>query len=559
MKAKDILAVFLLLLGIYFLSRVFTNSSAPAVPMYIVPAGAAVVAVAVIVSRLRHRIDRFIVKSSIDSSMYSIVLEDGEYYFVGFKVVGKEISAEEQKAYNNVGEIYIKELESAVESIQRAKNRYLKVAIVTLLDPVPGTAVLFYIKKDDKMSKEYLLNEAMILKSTVEGVAPHILLEPISLKTSPVLPFPGSVGAVAYPGYIALKKFEVKSELTTVESFDIPLGKTIGIHEVPVGINSNDVFRHVAIFGATGGGKSFTSTLIAKELAKKGFDVVILDWHGEYHERIPEFNYYGEKNPLVINPLSIENQESIVDIVEMLGDVLDISDAGKFRLYLALLRVPEFDLKELLKAIDEVLPNTQSQTDSKIALTRKLIMMFAGKGSELFSPKGLSYKELAEKLRGGNIIDLSFIRNTSLRRIYSMIIVKFLLEYFRETRNKTRKMYVVLEEAQNYFYLKENNKGNVVLTSALQEIRKFNVGLCIITQSPSNVDPEVLKNTNIRIIHAIKSSIDKDIIAKTLSLSDQEIAMMDKLGQGEAIVTAPNIRKPVVIKVANPSIPQSSS
>mgnify|MGYP001772528766 CR=1 FL=1 len=532
-------ALVLLLLGVYlFLNSLHIISFNP---IYILATIISLIFIILIVKlKIENKIEKLLIKSSLENSLYTIQLDDGEYYFLAFKIIGKE---------NNGANIdYVKELEQAIATVQRNKTRYLKVAIITLLDPLPGSAILFYVKKDKNISKESLLSEAMVLKSTIESVAPHISLEPVGLNANLILPVPKVLGSVVYGGYVGQRKFDIKSDHNFFGEYDIEIGKIIGNEEIPIGIRSDDVFKHVAIFGSTGSGKSNTSMLLARELYKKGFDVIILDWHGEYRQALPEFNFYGEKNYLTLNPIDVDDLATI-DITEIFGDVLELTEPQKFILYLGLEvlnQMKEFDFRTLLQVIiSSFSDNTFMQRDIKFALTRKIIMLFSGLGEKLISSKnGYTYRDLAEKLKGGNIIDLSFIRNIKLRKLYAMMVLKFLLEYVIETKNGSRKIFIIIEEAQNYF-----NQSNVIINKALQEVRKFNVGVCIISQSPSNVDPEVIKNTNIKIIHSIKSNVDKKVIADSLSLDKEEIQILDKLDVGEAILAAPNLRKEVIIKI----------
>ncbi|BFI75313.1 hypothetical protein YN1HA_14110 [Sulfurisphaera ohwakuensis] len=487
---------------------------------------------------LNNRIEKIMLKSVITNSIYEIEIENQKYYFIGFRIIGKE---------NNEGKIdYNSELQLAIDTIRRNKERHLKIAIVTLLDPSPGSAIIFYAKKDNDY--ESFRNETMLTKNMIESIAPHITLEPVELKTDTVFPIPKLLGSVSYGGYVGQMKYDIKANRVVIGEYDIELGNIIDSTELPVGIRSNDVFRHIGIFGSTGSGKSNTAAIIADELYKKGFDVIILDWHGEYKNLLPKFNLYNNKNYLVLNPINMDDLTTM-DITELIGDVLELTEPQKFILYLgleALNQMKEFSFKSLLQIISANIPdNTYMQRDIKFALIRKIIMIFSGLGEKLFSSEsGYTYLDLGEKLRGGNIIDLSFIRNIKLRKLYGLMILKFLLEYVIETKNRDRKIFIIIEEAQNYF-----SQVNTVINRALQEIRKFNVGLCIISQSPSNVDQEVIKNTSIKIIHSIKSNVDKKVIADSISLEKEVIQILDKLDVGEALLVAPNLRKETLIKV----------
>ncbi|NON63327.1 ATP-binding protein, partial [Acidianus sp. RZ1] len=103
---------------------------------------------------------------------------------------------------------------------------------------------------------------------------------------------------------------------------------------------------------------------------------------------------------------------------------------------------------------------------------------------------------------------------------------------------------IVIEEAHNYF-----TEYNDFINRIISEVRKFGVGLCIVSQSPSSISAEILKNTNIKIIHSLKADIDKRVISDSLSLPSSMVNFIDKLDIGEAILSAPNIKNPIVVKI----------
>ena len=492
---------------------------------------------------VHNKIKQIIARETIKNSVHIVNVEGVEYYFVGFRVIGKETTEEDEEDID-----YSAEMQNAINALSKHQSRKVKVAVVTLLDPEPGSAILFFAKKDD-VSLSRFYNEALYLKHVIEGMAPHLTLEEVNLKTKPMIPLPQLVGTVVYAGYISQKKFEVVAdEQIDVGEFDIELGHIVGTNK-SIGIRSSDVFRHIAIFGATGSGKTNTSALLAKKLYEKGFDVVILDWHGEYHNYLPNFNYYGNESLPVLNPLGSKEMRAI-NVADMIGDVLKLTDPQRFALQKGieefLLKDSNADFKDLINLINtpDFAEKYDIQKNVILALVRNLSYLFTGMGEKLISKKGLSYKDLAEKLRGGNVIDLATISDLRLRRLYGMLIVQFILEYFLEFRPKDRKLYLVLEEAQNYL-----REENIIIERALQEIRKFGVGLCIVTQSPTTIDPEVLKNTNIKIVHSIKSNQDKRVVADSMGLTSAKEKIIDKLDVGEAILVAPNIKKEIIVKI----------
>ncbi|MEM0122411.1 MAG: ATP-binding protein, partial [Saccharolobus sp.] len=142
------------------------------------------------------------------------------------------------------------------------------------------------------------------------------------------------------------------------------------------------------------------------------------------------------------------------------------------------------------------------------------------------------------------IINLSSISNIKLRKLYALFLIKLLTEAYIRYKPK-EKMLIIIDEAHNYF----SNNINSFLDRIISEIRKYNIGLCFITQSPSLLSQTVIKNTNIKIVHSIKSDIDKKAIRDTLSLDDRLAQSLDKLDVGEAIVSTPKLKIPIIVKI----------
>lgn len=488
-------------------------------------------------TKLGYKIRRIVVRSIISNSVNRIEINGKEVAYIAFKIVGKE--ADQTVDYN-------KELSQVIETIKRHKDRKIKIAVITYLDPIPGSGFIFYQEINSNFNEEEFINNVISLKNIIESIAPHITLEVTNFDTSIYFPFPKIGSAVVFNGYVFHKRYDIPESEILDAKFDIQLGKLIDNYEIPIGINSADVFRHIAIFGATGSGKTNTAALIAKELFKKGFNVVILDWHGEYKELLPEFKYYSSYTFPTLNLFQFDDNE-LDEVIEIMKDSLELTDPQTFLLYLILEKlkgIDELSTSTLRSVLEQISSESYMIRDIKFALGRKLYLLTTPLGRKLFSPYGYTFYEIGDKLEGGNIIDLSFIKNNMLKRLYSLFLMKFLFEYYEKFKDEGKKIMIVVEEAHNYF-----NGKNSVLKTALQEIRKYNVSLCIVTQSPSSIDDTVMKNTSIKIIHSIKSNIDKKVISEALSLDKSIIQWLDKFDIGEALLVAPNIRKHAIIKI----------
>ncbi|BCU70586.1 ATP-binding protein [Stygiolobus caldivivus] len=486
-----------------------------------------------------QKVKDIMVTSELKGSINRIKYNSKEFVYISFKIVGKEGSGQQVD--------YTKEIAQAVDIIKRQKDRKVKVAILTTLDPLPGSGFIFYQEVDKEFNEEEFIINTINLKNIIESIAPHVSLEAVAINNDLFLPFPKVMGGVLFGGYIFYKKFGIEQTEFLDYNFDVQIGTTVDNYQIPVGFISSDVFKHIAIFGATGSGKTNTASVIARELFKKGFNVIVLDWHGEYKNYLPDFKYYGKDSIIPLNPIAYEEQDT-EDIIEITKDALELTEPQTFLMYLVLeqlKRIRRLDSTSLKLILEAINSESYMIRDIKFALGRKLYILTTPQGRRLFSiDGGYSFIDLGERLIGGNIIDLSSIYNIKLRRLYSLYIMKFLFEYYQRLKDPNRKTVIIVEEAQNYF-----NGNNEILKRALQEIRKFNIGLCIISQSPSSLDPEVMKNTSIKIIHSIKSNLDKKIISDSIGLDKELYNVLDKLDLGEAIFISPNIRKNMLVKI----------
>lgn len=83
----------------------------------------------------------------------------------------------------------------------------------------------------------------------------------------------------------------------------------------------------------------------------------------------------------------------------------------------------------------------------------------------------------------------------------------------------------------------------------LAEVRKYGESLIIVDQIPNKMTPEVLKNTNTKIVHKIFAQDDKDAIGNTLALNDEQKNFLSYLEKGRAIVITDGWKKPVQVQI----------
>ena len=86
-------------------------------------------------------------------------------------------------------------------------------------------------------------------------------------------------------------------------------------------------------------------------------------------------------------------------------------------------------------------------------------------------------------------------------------------------------------------------------TDLLAEVRKYGEGLIIIDQIPNKLSPEVLKNTNTKIIMRLPDADDRRIAGKSASMKDNQIDEIAKLPTGVAVIYQNDWVAPVLGKI----------
>lgn len=325
----------------------------------------------------------------------------------------------------------------------------------------------------------------------------------------------------------------------------VVLGKIIGCFpEQTAKLHKGSLFRHILIAGTTGSGKSYTASIIASRVSSVfKLPVFIIDWHGEYKRLI--------KNYELLNPIE-------VPLALFTGDPSDISIISSV---FELTPPQEYILDKIVKRLDvrriesinhflehvETYPEESSWIrETKLSLHRKLCILARKGNEELFKLyKNSDEKSIPVRLSADSpcIVDANLIADSSARRLYTSLFVKRLVDYSTATKLP---VLIILEESQNYLSREQPVKP---ICDMIREVRKFGVGFIVVSQSISKLAEDVLTNTNTKIIHAVKSRADLEVVEKTLFLEDSILSIVPYLEPGEAVYSTPTLKKAVLVKI----------
>ena len=98
-----------------------------------------------------------------------------------------------------------------------------------------------------------------------------------------------------------------------------------------------------------------------------------------------------------------------------------------------------------------------------------------------------------------------------------------------------------------------NPKGKAVesFCNLIAEMRSYGQGVIVAEQIPTKIAPDVIKNTNTKIIHRLVSLDDQIAVGTGLGLEEHECQYLNQLSAGTALAHKEGMSKPVEISVFN--------
>jgi enamine deaminase RidA (YjgF/YER057c/UK114 family) len=96
-----------------------------------------------------------------------------------------------------------------------------------------------------------------------------------------------------------------------------------------------------------------------------------------------------------------------------------------------------------------------------------------------------------------------------------------------------------------------NVKGKSVETfcNLLAEIRAYGEGLVVVEQIPSKLADDLIKNTNLKIMHRIVAADDRETMGGAMNLLEEQEASITALPKGQAAVYAECVERPILLQI----------
>ncbi len=351
-------------------------------------------------------------------------------------------------------------------------------------------------------------------------------------------------------------------------------------------LDLNSLTSHCFVTGSTGSGKSNTTYCLLERMIENDIPFLVIEpAKGEYKTafgKLDDINIFTT-NPkynrmLQINPFRFDENIHVLEHLDRLIEIFNacwemyaampaiLKDAMEQMyivkgwdllnsIYLGEGKVQYPTFKDLLAVLPKIINSSSYSSDTKGdyigALVTRVASLTNGIMGQVFCG-GYDVKD--EEIFDKNcIIDLSRVGSTETKSLLMGILIMKLSEYRSANvsgQNLGLSHLTVLEEAHNLLKKSSTNSGeggaNLIgksvemISNSIAEMRTYGEGFVIVDQSPTAVDISAIKNTNTKIIMRLPEREDCKIVGNAVSLNENQILELSKLGTGIAVIMQNN-------------------
>jgi hypothetical protein len=343
--------------------------------------------------------------------------------------------------------------------------------------------------------------------------------------------------------------------------------------------------KHGLIVGGTGSGKTNTLFYILRDLLKNGIPFLVLEpAKTEYRKLLFDEAFRGSLqvftlgdnnvSPFRLNPFTVQDGVPVQTHLDLLKSVFNAS----FYMWGPLPHVLERCLYEvyrdkgwnltsntnsrghrenafptltdLYNKVDDVVeelgysPETTMELKSSLK-TRLNSLRIGGKGLMLDTKSSIDFENL---LRKPTVLELETLGDDEEKSFMMGLVLTMMYEYYVSkglSEDKGLSHITVIEEAHRL--LGDTGKDNLysgdmkgkaveTFTNILSEIRAYGEGFLIAEQIPTKLSSDVIKNTNLKVMHRIVADDDRRVMASSMNIKEDEAPIVSTLSVGEAVV-----------------------
>jgi hypothetical protein len=380
----------------------------------------------------------------------------------------------------------------------------------------------------------------------------------------------------------------------------IAIGKVLD-RAVPTGqwleLDVEDLAKHAFVTGVTGSGKTESCLFLLDQLWRNHHIpfLVIEPAKQEYRvfkdcsgfQGFKLFTLGDEREaPWRINPFEVPEGIHVQTHIDLLRSLFNASFAGLYAPMPYLLEEALYEiyrergwdlssgacslggssrfptLSDLCAKVEEVVeragydPEVTQNVQTALRVRLNSLKMGA-KGRMLDSQDSMPMEELLE---GPAVLELAAIGDPEVVAFLMGLLWLRLYEHrFAQGPSPLRHI-TLLEEAHRLLARQIQPSGhpevsNVraqaveVFCNMLAELRAFGEGLIIVDQSPTKLHPDILKNTNLKVVHRLVAKEDREAIGGCTNMSEAQMRALATLTTGQAACYTEGMKEPFLVQV----------
>ena len=378
----------------------------------------------------------------------------------------------------------------------------------------------------------------------------------------------------------------------------------VALQRHPLSVPLKDLTSHMFITGTTGSGKSNTTRQVLLELTRQNIPFLVIEpAKMEYADHFLRLKQQGQDVEVAIPGMDERLGQALAQLrlnpfepvpgfpVEAHLDRLKTTMAASFSMQDVLPLLLEAALVEAYRKVGWLRPTASGldpekypsvehlrgavqvvlernrygqeiQANLTAALNNRISALTMGRKNQLFgaafSMFGTGTPADASGLAAWDtrmgrlftrpaIINLSMLGDDADKSLVMGLLLNLLHEY-RFVRGSARALQhvTVLEEAHRILRKPEpgmhssKSHASEMFADLLAEVRDYGEGLIIVDQIPGKLIPDVLKNTNLKIVHRILARDDQEALAGSMGMTETQRTILTQLQKGEAVVQNAN-------------------
>ena len=340
------------------------------------------------------------------------------------------------------------------------------------------------------------------------------------------------------------------------------IGKTKILHVPFYWSYQNVANPHICVVGISGSAKSyFIKTFLLRASFVWNANALIFDWAGEYKPWVKDTGgkvvSLGKGSYLNLLDLGgmkpYDRLKQIMRTIELLTDIANYPEQkrlteqaiekayieAKFRMdsreqkdELGKPLIPP-TLKDVVRILEEQASLGTYEFPAELENAVYRLKQYTKPGEDYFAQQ--STVKLDEMVTSGLVdLDLSGLPDETFRALAALTMLQFVKEKMRLTgwsAEKGLRLIVVVDEA--WKIAKEENSDAVMI---IREGRKYNFGMIIASQNPTDISEAIFSNVGTTFILKVKFERFLDYLQGSLNFSNYMRSEISRLGVGEAAV-----------------------